>query len=97
MPPSQRCGNTSYFFMLKACMPCFSLQISSVGMAIESIDLPYALTLFLIVPLGTIISSDKAYTTFTFSPTSKVSMVYSSLNNVKSPKFKVSSEIHPIS
>jgi hypothetical protein len=29
-----------------------------------------------------------------FSPTFKVLIVYSSLNNVKSPKFKVSSEIH---
>jgi len=32
----------------------------------------------------------------TFSPTFKVPIVCSSLNNVKSPKFKVSSEIHPI-
>jgi hypothetical protein len=31
-----------------------------------------------------------------FSPTFKVLIVYSSINNVKSPKFKVSSEIHPI-
>ena len=30
-----------------------------------------------------------------FSPTFKVLIVYSSLNNVKSPKFKVSSEKHP--
>ena len=29
-----------------------------------------------------------------FSPTFKVLIVYSSLNNVKSPKFKVSSEIY---
>jgi hypothetical protein len=32
----------------------------------------------------------------TFSLTSKVPIVYNSLNNVKSPKFKVSSEIHVI-
>jgi hypothetical protein len=31
-----------------------------------------------------------------FSPTFKVLIVYSSLNNVKSLKFKFSSEIHPI-
>jgi hypothetical protein len=30
------------------------------------------------------------------SPTFKVLIVYSNLNNVKNPKFKVSSEIHPI-
>ena len=32
----------------------------------------------------------------TFSPNSKAPTVYSSLNNVKSPKFEVPSEIHPI-
>jgi hypothetical protein len=31
-----------------------------------------------------------------FSPTFKVLIDYNSLNNVKNPKFEVSSEIHPI-